>query len=422
MIYLYSIISEELHEWTTVTLSISCYNCRKIKFYSLHFITLDEAGTVMMNVMLVEPDLTALTDLYLFLHKDLRFQMISRCTDPTIVWVEYQKMRPDVIFLNIDISNFNGLALAEKIRRKYTQTIIILLSANPSHALNAYQVFPLDFLIKPVNKARLQRTIDRIFQITSVKDDQSPFKRDPTIHVRCFGHYCVSTGQDQQEAFRLPTRQTRDILAFFLTRYDQTVSREEILENLFHHHTDKKSINLLHVTIYKLRQALNLNTSGQSGISITGLYRIQVAPGICDLIDFARMIRRNQPINSDNITEMVRIASLYRGPCFEQEDYPWAEVLRAEMEVAYERLLLRIAAFRLTQCQIAQSEETLKTLVGANPYSEEGNCALLDLYLSHNNRRKFVSHFETYNRILTEELNVMIDRQYMKAYREFRQN
>jgi two-component system LytT family response regulator len=376
----------------------------------------------MMNVMLVEPDLTALNDLYLFLHRDLRFRMISRCADPSIVWAEYQKMRPDVVFLNIDLPNSNGLTLAEKIRRKYSQTIIVLLSADPSLALSAYQVFPLDFLVKPVNKARLQRTIDRIFQKISRMEDQSPAKRDHSIYVRCFGQYDVSTGKDRAEQLRLPTRQTRDILAFLLTRYDQTVTRDEILENLFHNHTDIKSINLLHVTIYKLRQALRSIASGQSGISITGLYRIQVAEGICDLVDFARMIRRNPPIDADNIAEMVRISSLYRGPCFEQEDYPWAEELRAEMEVAYECLLLRIAAFRLAQRQIAQSEETLKILVKANPYSEDGNCALLDLYLKNDNRRKFVSHFETYNRILTEELNVMIDRQYLKAYREFRQN
>lgn len=82
---------------------------------------------------------------------------------------------PDVVFLDIQMAGETGFDLLEKLTRVDFKTIFV--TAFDAYALRAFEVNAFDYLMKPVNPARLRRAIDKIL------DNETPsvFEKPPTL-------------------------------------------------------------------------------------------------------------------------------------------------------------------------------------------------------------------------------------------------
>jgi DNA-binding LytR/AlgR family response regulator len=67
--------------------------------------------------------------------------------------------RPDAIFLDIEMPGLNGLDVA---RQLDGPPLIVFVTAYDQHAVNAFDVNAIDFLLKPIIPARLAKTLDRM--------------------------------------------------------------------------------------------------------------------------------------------------------------------------------------------------------------------------------------------------------------------
>jgi len=68
----------------------------------------------------------------------------------------------DVIFLDIQMPVESGLVLAREISRLRTPPLIVFVTAYSEHAVDAFEVHALDYLLKPLNDARLAQAVERI--------------------------------------------------------------------------------------------------------------------------------------------------------------------------------------------------------------------------------------------------------------------
>ncbi|WP_167737656.1 LytR/AlgR family response regulator transcription factor [Sphingomonas parva] len=67
--------------------------------------------------------------------------------------------RPDLVFLDIDMPNGNGVHAALEIARLGAE--VIFVTAHEEHAVDAFEVGAVDYLLKPVRRPRLARAIER---------------------------------------------------------------------------------------------------------------------------------------------------------------------------------------------------------------------------------------------------------------------
>jgi DNA-binding LytR/AlgR family response regulator len=70
-----------------------------------------------------------------------------------------QELAPDVVFLDINMPQLTGLEVARVIQGK---TAIVFLTAYNQHALDAFDLGAVDYLVKPLNRGRLMQTIERL--------------------------------------------------------------------------------------------------------------------------------------------------------------------------------------------------------------------------------------------------------------------
>lgn len=84
----------------------------------------------------------------------------------------------DLAFLDIEMGQVSGFALARHIQQAYPQVMIVFLTGHVEFALDGYEFKPLDFLTKPVNPLRLEQALRRArAQLEAAGESREPAVR-----------------------------------------------------------------------------------------------------------------------------------------------------------------------------------------------------------------------------------------------------
>lgn len=94
------------------------------------------------------------------------------------------KERIDILFLDIDMPNMNGLDF-----RKQTMQVpvCVYITSHPEHAVESFELESLDFVIKPINFERFSKTVERINSFLEIKTKAQLFESSiggDTIYIK----------------------------------------------------------------------------------------------------------------------------------------------------------------------------------------------------------------------------------------------
>ncbi len=71
-------------------------------------------------------------------------------------------LRPDVVFLDIQMPGLSGFEVARQVVAKALPAHVVFVTAFDQYALEAFEVNAIDYLLKPVESARLEQALDRV--------------------------------------------------------------------------------------------------------------------------------------------------------------------------------------------------------------------------------------------------------------------
>jgi len=71
------------------------------------------------------------------------------------------RLQPDVVFLDVQMPGLTGFEVARRMLDKRTESHIIFVTAFDQHAIEAFEVNAVDYLLKPVDPNRLEIAVDR---------------------------------------------------------------------------------------------------------------------------------------------------------------------------------------------------------------------------------------------------------------------
>lgn len=72
-----------------------------------------------------------------------------------------EELKPDLIFLDIQMPDLTGFEVLEKLQHKPN---IIFTTAYEQYAIKAFETFSIDYLLKPIKEDRLGQSIDKLKQ------------------------------------------------------------------------------------------------------------------------------------------------------------------------------------------------------------------------------------------------------------------
>lgn len=92
----------------------------------------------------------------------------------------------DIIFLDIYMSGLNGIETAKKIRSDLRDVKIIFISSSNDYYSEAYDVFAFNYIIKPLNREKLNRILDQaLVSIANMRSQEVSF-RYKSVNYRIF--------------------------------------------------------------------------------------------------------------------------------------------------------------------------------------------------------------------------------------------
>jgi two-component system LytT family response regulator/two-component system response regulator LytT len=71
------------------------------------------------------------------------------------------RLRPDVVFLDVQMPGLTGFEVARRLLEGASSSHIIFVTAYDQHAIEAFEVNAVDYLLKPVDQSRLEVAVER---------------------------------------------------------------------------------------------------------------------------------------------------------------------------------------------------------------------------------------------------------------------
>ncbi|MCT7018402.1 response regulator, partial [Salmonella enterica] len=72
-----------------------------------------------------------------------------------------EELRPDVVFLDIQMPTLSGLQVAAQLEPS-NAPLIVFVTAYDEHAVKAFELNAVDYLLKPYDRERLAQTVQRV--------------------------------------------------------------------------------------------------------------------------------------------------------------------------------------------------------------------------------------------------------------------
>ncbi len=115
-----------------------------------------------MKAFLVDDEPLALERLRRMLQATARVEIAGASTDPVEALEQIRWLKPDLLFLDIHIPELTGFDLLAELEQ---QPLVVFTTAYDQHALEAFRVNSIDYLLKPIEPEHLDRALTKAERI-----------------------------------------------------------------------------------------------------------------------------------------------------------------------------------------------------------------------------------------------------------------
>ncbi|CAN5280514.1 LytTR family DNA-binding domain-containing protein [soil metagenome] len=116
-----------------------------------------------IRTILVDDEPLAIQGLELRLQAHEDVEIIEKCANGREAIRAIKTHKPDLVFLDIQMPGFDGFSVVQGLM-EVEPPLFVFVTAYSDHALKAFEAQATDYLMKPVDEARLADTLDRVRQ------------------------------------------------------------------------------------------------------------------------------------------------------------------------------------------------------------------------------------------------------------------
>ncbi len=114
-----------------------------------------------IRTLLVDDEPLARRGLELRLRDAADIQIVRQCANGREALAAIAEEAPDLMFLDIQMPGMSGLELVAQVPQE-SMPMVVFVTAFDRYAINAFEAHALDYLLKPVDDARLAAALDRV--------------------------------------------------------------------------------------------------------------------------------------------------------------------------------------------------------------------------------------------------------------------
>jgi two-component system LytT family response regulator len=119
-----------------------------------------DADATKIRALIVDDEPLARRRIKSLLAHDQSVDVIGECSDGHKAVIAISELNPDLVFLDVQMPAMDGFEVITTIGGEKMPTVIFV-TAYDQYALKAFEVNALDYLLKPFDRRRFQKTLDR---------------------------------------------------------------------------------------------------------------------------------------------------------------------------------------------------------------------------------------------------------------------
>ncbi|MCR5845092.1 MAG: LytTR family DNA-binding domain-containing protein [bacterium] len=133
----------------------------------------------MIRAMIVDDEAPARSELNFMLLETGQVEVVAEASNVREAIEQLKDCGCDVMFLDINMPGATGLQLAEALMKISRPPAVVFVTAYGEHAVKAFEVNAIDYLVKPVENERLYQALAKVKQHISMVNKNSPAERIP---------------------------------------------------------------------------------------------------------------------------------------------------------------------------------------------------------------------------------------------------
>ena len=95
-----------------------------------------------------------------FLAKETGVEIVAECPDGENTVIEVERLRPHLLFLDVQMPKLNGFQVLEALDRE-AMPEVIFTTAHDEYAIKAFEFSAVDYLLKPFSRKRFRQALTR---------------------------------------------------------------------------------------------------------------------------------------------------------------------------------------------------------------------------------------------------------------------
>lgn len=116
----------------------------------------------MLKTLLVDDELPSRDELRYLLSFAPEIKLAGEADNAAEAIAKAAALKPDVIFLDINMRDIDGLEAAAILRKVVPHAMIVFATAYDEYALRAFEVGAIDYILKPFEPDRIIQTVERL--------------------------------------------------------------------------------------------------------------------------------------------------------------------------------------------------------------------------------------------------------------------
>lgn len=380
-----------------------------------------------LKAILVDDEPLALRRLDNMLKKFEGIKVAAAYVSATQALQQIGIQKPDAVFLDISMPGLTGLEMAARIREVTPHTIIVFITAYDSHAVEAFELSALDYLLKPISLARLGKTVQRLIQsrelMARVNTDPSPLEE---LTLYCLGTMRIQIPGQPPEPLKWRTTKAKDVFTYLFHHRGQLVNRDVLLDLFWPELEEQNAITNLQTTIYRIRslwKAISASLPNQEEIlTINYLsrgYCLELKRIRIDAEEWERQLSEVKPVSTDNVEEHRKLVEEYYGNYLGDDGYTWAEMERQRLKALWLRQVKQLGQFYEERGMMMDCLSIYHKVLRLDPLLEESYLLLMKTYARLKDASSVHNHFDHLKKMLWKEMGTTPGREVLNWFKEW---
>lgn len=332
-------------------------------------------------------------------------EVIKSFTNVKDLLAEGPSLDFQVAFLDIEMPGMNGLEIARVLKEWNKNIHIVFVTAYRDYAVQAFEINSLDYLLKPISKARLETTINRIQELLHLEEKSTPtLIKNKSLTIQCFGGFVVL---HDDKTIHWRTVKTKELFAFLFSNLNSHVPRDTVIDALWAETDYKKARVQLHTTVSYLRTTLS--TLGYLEVIqyANGCYILQLENFQCDAHILEHILNNKMETGKLDIEKAEALIQNYQGQYMATLDYPWVTSKANFMNNQFSLLLHDLVEHYTAIHDVKKREHILLLTLEHNPYSDRNIQQLIKHYIDVDNRASAIKVYNTFKSTLVADLGIL---------------